>query len=501
MPSVLATLAARDDAPSTPVGNGQVDVVLAIPASRSADEPLTRRATALSAWPWSTAFAAVWIAGAIVGLSRLGWGLWRLSWLAAHARPLVSCRLAREAGRLAASMRVGSHVRLLEARGVPWLVTWGARHPTVLLPEEARRWTDARVAIVLRHEFAHIVRRDWLAQMLAETVRALHWFNPLVWLACRRVRQEAERACDDDVLRAGVHAADYASHLLDAARTASAGAPRPALAMSRASGLERRITAMLNARTNRAPLAPAARLAILIGMLSVTVPVALAEPRLSSLDGTVVDPVGRPMADAGLVLTSEATRATLETRTDATGHFLFAGLPTGAYQLAIAKPGFKAYKETLAIGAQDATRAIHMQIGAVSESITVKAGTAAPGQAPRAPVSDAARQRAEEARQQRTAQCTASSSGGQIVPPTKLIDVRPEYPASLLGSRTEGVVKIAGILGADGRISATKVVSSPHPDLAWAATDAVRQWDFTPTLLNCRPIDIEVGVTITFVAP
>ena len=62
-------------------------------------------------------------------------------------------------------------------------------------------------------------------------------------------------------------------------------------------------------------------------------------------------------------------------------------------------------------------------------------------------------------------------------------------------------MKIAGILGADGRISATKIVSSPHPDLAGAATDAVRQWDFTPTLLNCQPIDIEVGVTITFLAP
>ena len=65
---------------------------------------------------------------------------------------------------------------------------------------------------------------------------------------------------------------------------------------------------MLNARTNRAPLAPTARLAILMGMLLMTVPVALAQPRLSSLDGTVVDPVGRLMADTGLVLTNESTQ-------------------------------------------------------------------------------------------------------------------------------------------------------------------------------------------------
>ena len=158
VPSMFATLAARDAEPSAPAGDGQVNVVLAIPAPTSVDESLARRPPAFSDWPWSTAFAVVWIAGAVVGLSRLGWGLWRLSRLAAHARPLVSGRLAREANRLAASMRVSSPVRVLEARGVPLLVTWGARHPTVLFPEEARRWTDARVAVVLRHEFAHVVR-------------------------------------------------------------------------------------------------------------------------------------------------------------------------------------------------------------------------------------------------------------------------------------------------------------------------------------------------------
>src|SRR5206468_3458320 len=83
-------------------------------------------------------------------------------------------------------------------------------------------WTDERARIVLSHEIAHIRRGDWLAQMLGEVLRAIHWFNPLVWIVCRRLRQESEHACDDAVLGSGVAAADYASHLLDLARTVNA---------------------------------------------------------------------------------------------------------------------------------------------------------------------------------------------------------------------------------------------------------------------------------------
>ena len=112
-----------------------------------------------------------------------------------------------------------------------------------------------------RTKLAHIARRDWALQIAAETVRAVYWFNPLIWIACRRLRDESEQACDDTVLRRGIDAADYASHLLAVARqvlTADRGwASAPAVA--NASTLERRIAAMLNASRNREPLTRPAR--------------------------------------------------------------------------------------------------------------------------------------------------------------------------------------------------------------------------------------------------
>jgi TonB family protein len=56
------------------------------------------------------------------------------------------------------------------------------------------------------------------------------------------------------------------------------------------------------------------------------------------------------------------------------------------------------------------------------------------------------------------------------------------------------------LIGADGTVRDVRVLSSPHPDLDRAAVDAVRQWEFTPTILNCTPIDVRMGVTANFVA-
>ena len=75
---------------------------------------------------------------------------------------------------------------------------------------------------MLRHELAHIRRGDWAVLIAAELLRAVYWFNPLVWIACSRVRQESEYACDDAVLNAGVEGSEYATHLLDLARTLNA---------------------------------------------------------------------------------------------------------------------------------------------------------------------------------------------------------------------------------------------------------------------------------------
>ena len=87
--------------------------------------------------------------------------------------------------------------------------------------------------------------------------------------------------------------------------------------------------------------------------------------------------------------------------------------------------------------------------------------------------------------------------GGNIRPPTKTKDVKPTYPAIAQSARVQGVVIIEATIGPNGAVQEAKVLRS-IPLLDQAALDAVRQWQFTPTLLNGVPVPVIMTVTVNF---
>ena len=87
--------------------------------------------------------------------------------------------------------------------------------------------------------------------------------------------------------------------------------------------------------------------------------------------------------------------------------------------------------------------------------------------------------------------------GSGIRPPTKIKDVRPAYPAIAVAGRVEGVVIIEATIGPTGKVQDARVLRS-HPLLEAAALEAVRQWEFTPTLLNGKPVPVIMTVTVDF---
>jgi TonB family protein len=87
--------------------------------------------------------------------------------------------------------------------------------------------------------------------------------------------------------------------------------------------------------------------------------------------------------------------------------------------------------------------------------------------------------------------------GGQIPPPTKVRHVNPVYPPIAESARVQGVVILETIIGADGKVQDARVLRS-IPLLDQAALDAVKQWEFTPTLLNGSPVPIVMTVTVQF---
>jgi protein TonB len=87
--------------------------------------------------------------------------------------------------------------------------------------------------------------------------------------------------------------------------------------------------------------------------------------------------------------------------------------------------------------------------------------------------------------------------GGAIHPPQKTKDASPVYPPIAQLAHMEGIVIIEAVIGADGTVKDAKVLRS-IPLLDQAALDAVRQWQFTPTLLNGQPVPVIMTVTVQF---
>jgi protein TonB len=87
--------------------------------------------------------------------------------------------------------------------------------------------------------------------------------------------------------------------------------------------------------------------------------------------------------------------------------------------------------------------------------------------------------------------------GGLIQAPTKLVHVDPVYPPIAIAARKEGLVILEAIIGEDGVVREVRSLR-PEPLFEQEAISAVRQWRFSPTLLNGERVPIVMTVTVAF---
>ena len=140
---------------------------------------------------------------------------------------------------------------LHEDVGAP--ITCGTRRPAVILPSDAKTWSDADVRRALVHEMEHVRRNDWAMQLAARAACAVYWFHPLIWKVWREFCLEAERACDDAVLSGADHA-DYADQLVQLARRMSSVSTVATVTMASRSDLSTRVSAILDGAQKRGPV-------------------------------------------------------------------------------------------------------------------------------------------------------------------------------------------------------------------------------------------------------
>lgn len=474
----------------TPARDARVSVTMGVDSAQE-----MTASSAPSADP-ATILLTIWIAGVALNLLGLLVGFWRLHRTAGRAIEVRDGPWADAARQLSEHFGIRTPVRLLQSDQPALLVTWGVFRPKVLLPLDVVLWHADRIRIVLAHELAHVRRRDWVVQIGSELLRIVCWFNPLVWLASSRLRLESECACDDAVVNLGVCGREYATHLLDLARQFAQvrQVPLPAVAiLPRSSSLERRVTAMLNARLSRGPVSRTTRLVTLAALVAVALPIVLfAQTTFATLSGSVADPSGGLLPGATVVATDTTRGAHHQVLTNRTGQFEIIGLPEGPHVLTVTLPGFQTFQQNLTLDGQDVTRNIVLRIGSLQETISVTRGGALPsfeGQrfSPKPAACGASGGRGG------TGTATVRI-GGQIKQPSKIRHVSPVYPESA----APGNVLMEAVIGPDGLVSDVKVLRNPAPALALSAENAVRQWEFTPTLLNCVPVPVIMTVTVDF---
>lgn len=187
---------------------------------------------------------ATWIVGIAFVMAPVVIGLWQLRRLQRRGCPWLEGQVL--ADRIAGNSGVRTRILVLRHEQVTGPLTCGLFRAAILLPADASTWNTDALRRALIHEIEHVRRHDWMVHCLTRFVCSMYWFHPFVWMAWRQLRLEAERACDDAVLR-GEDAAEYASLLIQVAQGQVAGAREPMLAMANRGDLGVRISALLNA--------------------------------------------------------------------------------------------------------------------------------------------------------------------------------------------------------------------------------------------------------------
>ena len=209
--------------------------------------------------PFPAILLAVWACGC-VGITCAWWIRWR---------------------RIRSAVRSGSPVPLglpIKARSSPTLLepgVFGILRPILLLPEGIfDRLAPAQLQAVIAHELCHVRHRDNLIATIHMFVETVFWFHPLVWWIGKRMVEERERACDEEVLRDLAEPKAYAEGILNVCKL-YVESPLKCVSGVSGSNLTKRIEVIMSNRTAlRLNFGKKITLAV-TGMAALAMPVAI----------------------------------------------------------------------------------------------------------------------------------------------------------------------------------------------------------------------------------
>jgi beta-lactamase regulating signal transducer with metallopeptidase domain len=251
---------------SLPAAEGNAPVDAEEPSLVGASAPAPAPAPLRVSWPGL--LLGAWIAGAagmLLYYAALAMRLRRRIRAECHAAPEDLRNLM---DRLCGGMGLRGRPEMLIARtgGSPCLTA--SLRPKLLLPEAVIQSLDGQqIEFAIGHELAHYRRKDYLASLLMNLLRCVHWFNPVVWLAARGMNADMEAACDSDFVRllGDEDRRRYAQTLLALFNRGGSRSLALGMAAGARKAAERRIRALfLGRRSGRGARCAAAALALVM---------------------------------------------------------------------------------------------------------------------------------------------------------------------------------------------------------------------------------------------
>ena len=309
------------------------------------------------------ALTLTWLSGFLFFVVRWAKGSLSLARAVRTSHRSASSREAEILKRVRSQLQLRQEVVILVSDKVTEAGLWGIWRPTVLLPEgAASRLSDEELEAVILHELLHVKRRDNLAAVLQKALFALLWFYPPVWLIDRKLFEERERACDEEVLRIRQSPETYISGILKVVRacveqrlvgTSSIGG----------SSLKRRMVYLLSTGLPRKLgimectliigfVAGLSIFSVCAGLMNRDVYAAWSTPagletedrNPGGIQGKVLaEDGGHPLAKATLSLRSKTARPhdpPRTVRTDSSGQYAFKDLDPGQYTLRATRHGY-----------------------------------------------------------------------------------------------------------------------------------------------------------------
>jgi TonB family protein len=460
--------------------------------------------------------AVVWSCGVLVRLTWLIAGQRRLRRLAESGSPIVDDPALQRARVLTAS-----HQPRLPLRGpVPVIATdhagpcvFGWMEVRVLVPRALASLPEEQRVSVYLHELLHAVRFDVQRSYADEVWRLIWWWQPAVWWMLGRLRLTRELQVDRAVVESTGQRRPYVEALM------WCGARPRTFALSAQVGVGRhslvRRVALLCEEVEMSRMRKWATIGVLLAVFATTSAVLGLHSPLRAAQ--VAGSLAAPTADSG-PLERIASRPTLDMPAP---RRIVAVEPVWseegvAYRfrvhLVIDAAGHVAESRLVSVsGIELAPDGPAPLVSAAREAAMAAVRQwqfEAPVQAPMLIATDVTVGKTAAGAESHTAASPLAvarrSSGrlpirvaGNIAPPTKLVDVKAIYPQAAMDAQVSGVVILDVTIDGDGAVSNVDVTRS-IPLLDQAAVDAVRQWKFTPTLLNGEPVPVIVTITVNF---